>query len=416
MRKIKSVIFSAVFLIFGGAWGQTITSLYSSYGIGEVSEVGLPQNFAMGDLGYGTPSPFGINLQNPSMLFYNPLSSFSVGLMGDFRSYDGDGLSDNSNAVSLRYLAMAFPVVRSRWATSFSLLPYSSVNYNSYSIDTLSNGVAAVNQYQGNGGLSSLSWSNGIRIYKSLALGIKSSFVFGTIEKDSRVQLTGEDFSSSYIISYNEKTTYKDIIFSLSISNKFKLSNKSFINAGAVYNLSGELNGNLETGYERYSGSTLLQEVSLSSESAAFKLPRSFGAGLSYQIINKLLVGADIDIKQWPGSSENSGDSYNDAIALSLGGEIIPDIQSVSNYFKRARYRAGINYKELPYLVENTQINDFGINFGVALPVSGYSSIETAFKYGWRGTTDNGLTRESYFQVVLGATINDRWFEKRKYN
>ena len=195
MRKIKAVIFLATFFVWGGAIGQTITSLYSSYGIGEVSEGGLQQNFAMGNLGYGTPSLFGINLQNPSMLFYNPLSSFSVGLMGDFRTYEGDGISDNSNAVSLRYLAMAFPVVESRWATAFSLLPYSSVNSNSYSVDSLSNDVAAVNQYQGNGGLSSLSWSNSIRLYKSLAIGVKSSFVFGTIEKDSRVQLIGEEVS-----------------------------------------------------------------------------------------------------------------------------------------------------------------------------------------------------------------------------
>ena len=416
MRKIKAVIFLATFFVWGGAIGQTITSLYSSYGIGEVSEGGLQQNFAMGNLGYGTPSLFGINLQNPSMLFYNPLSSFSVGLMGDFRTYEGDGISDNSNAVSLRYLAMAFPVVESRWATAFSLLPYSSVNSNSYSVDSLSNDVAAVNQYQGNGGLSSLSWSNSIRLYKSLAIGVKSSFVFGTIEKDSRVQLIGEEVSDSYVISYTENAAYKDIIFSLSISNKFKVADKSFLNVGAVYNLSGELSGNLETGYERYSGSSLLQEVDLTTEDVAFKLPRSFGAGLSYQIVNKLLVGADIDIKQWPDMGENGETAYNDAMSMNLGGEFIPDIQSVSNYFKRARYRAGINFKELPYLVENTQINDFGINFGVALPVSGYSSIETAFKYGWRGTTENGLTRESYFQVVLGATINDRWFIKRKYD
>ncbi|MEQ9216427.1 MAG: hypothetical protein RLO17_00205 [Cyclobacteriaceae bacterium] len=416
MRKIKSVVFLVVFLVSVGAWGQTITSLYSSHGIGEVSEVGLQQNFSMGNLGYGTPSLFGINLQNPSMLYYNPLSSFSVGLMGDFRTYEGDDVSDNSNALSLRYLAMAFPVIESRWATAFSLLPYSSVNYNSYSIDSLDNDVAAVNQYQGNGGLSSLSWSNSIRLYKSLAIGIKSSFVFGTINKDSRVQLVGEEVSNSYVISYTENSAYKDIIFSLSISNKFKISNKSFINVGAVYNLSGELSGNMDKGYERYSGSSLLQQVDLSSEEVAFKLPRSFGLGLSYQVINKLLIGADLDIKQWADMGESGETNYNDALSMSLGGEFIPDIQSVSNYFKRARYRAGINFKELPYLVENTQINDFGINFGVALPVSGYSSIETAFKYGWRGTTENGLTRESYFQVVLGATINDRWFIKRKYD
>ncbi|XOV92458.1 MAG: hypothetical protein ACFHWX_19920 [Bacteroidota bacterium] len=415
MREIRVAIFLFVLVVGYGANAQTVTSLYSSHGVGEVSHPGLQQNFAMGGLGYGTPFMFGINLQNPSMLYTNPLSTFSVGLKGDFRQYKGDGVSSNSNAASLRYLAMAFPLVKSRWATAISLLPFSAVNYNSYSVDSLTTEVVSINRYQGNGGLSSLSWSNSFRLHKSLAIGIKSSFIFGTIEKDSRVQLTGGNVSDSYLINYKELTGYKDIIFSLSISNKFKIADTRYINVGAVYDLSGQLNGNLETSYERYSGSNLLQTKELTSSSVSFQLPRSFSFGLSYQIISKLLVGADVNLKQWQGG-ESSVDTYNDALAFSLGGELIPDIQSVSNYFKRAIYRAGISYKELPYLVENTQINDFGINFGVALPVSGYSSIETALKYGWRGTTDNGLTRESYFQVVLGATINDQWFIKRKYD
>jgi len=39
-----------------------------------------------------------------------------------------------------------------------------------------------------------------------------------------------------------------------------------------------------------------------------------------------------------------------------------------------------------------------------------------AFKIGQLGETNNGLIKETYFKVVLGATINDRWFIKRKYD
>ena len=76
----------------------------------------------------------------------------------------------------------------------------------------------------------------------------------------------------------------------------------------------------------------------------------------------------------------------------------------------------GLSMRQLPYLENNTEINDFGINFGVSFPVSGYSSLDAAFKYGFRGTTDNNLIQERYFQVVIGATINDRWFIKRRYD
>ncbi len=412
-RSLTFVIIIFLFVTSGS--GQAIKSLYSAYGIGEVSSVGLQQNFAMGDLGYAVPTQFGINLQNPSLLFYNRLSSFSVGLMGDFRTYDGEGVSETSNAVALRYLAMSFPVVKTVWSTAFSLLPYSSVNYNSYSVDSLSSDVAAINQFQGSGGLSSLSWSNSIRLYKTLAIGVKASFIFGTIENDSRVQLSGLSSGNGYTINYNELTSYKDVNFSLGISNKFKLADLKYLNVGAVYNLSGQLNGELSTSYQRFTGSNLLQEQELSTSSTSFDLPTSFGIGVSYEKLNKFLIGADLDFRQWNNSNEGAV-NYVDAMTVALGGELTPDIQSVSNYFKRARYRFGLNFKELPYLVESTQINDFGINFGISLPVSGFSSLETAFKYGWRGTTDNNLIRESYFQVVLGATINDQWFIKRKYD
>jgi hypothetical protein len=42
--------------------------------------------------------------------------------------------------------------------------------------------------------------------------------------------------------------------------------------------------------------------------------------------------------------------------------------------------------------------------------------MDIGFKYGVRGTLDNELIRENYFQIVLGATINDRWFIKRRYD
>jgi hypothetical protein len=66
--------------------------------------------------------------------------------------------------------------------------------------------------------------------------------------------------------------------------------------------------------------------------------------------------------------------------------------------------------------VNDTEINDFGINFGASFPTGGYSSMDASFKIGSRGTTDNNLIRENYMQFVIGATINDRWFIKRRYD
>jgi hypothetical protein len=48
--------------------------------------------------------------------------------------------------------------------------------------------------------------------------------------------------------------------------------------------------------------------------------------------------------------------------------------------------------------------------------VAGLSTLDIAIKLGERGTIENGLVNESFMQMVLGLTINEKWFIKRKYN
>jgi hypothetical protein len=101
---------------------------------------------------------------------------------------------------------------------------------------------------------------------------------------------------------------------------------------------------------------------------------------------------------------------------MAIGSSFTPDYKSVQSYLKRLIYRVGFSYQELPYVINGTQINDFGINFGASFPTSGSSSIDTSFKFGQRGVSENNLVRESYFQFVIGITFNDRWFVKRRFD
>ena len=61
-------------------------------------------------------------------------------------------------------------------------------------------------------------------------------------------------------------------------------------------------------------------------------------------------------------------------------------------------------------------VNDFGINFGTSIPVNNLSLVNMAMKVGRRGTADNGLIREAYFNFTLGFSLNDNsWFYKRVF-
>lgn len=399
--------------------GQTLQSPYSIFGLGEFIFPGLSQNMAMGNVGIGTESNRHINILNPANLTHNQLSSFQVGINGDFRRYSGTEDDYESTSANLRYLALSFPVVSNRWTTAFSLVPLSIVDYSTYSADSLDAGENVVIQNKGDGGVTQLAWGNGFRIFKQLSMGVKAAFIFGSINKNADIFLTGEEVSSVYVVAYNKKTVYSDFLFSASLAYRVQLSDVKYLSFGALYEFPKDVAGSEKQtlGRETIGGigdpaPILLNENITRKES----LPENLGVGVSYGIINKFKIGADMQYRNWSKFNPEKGVLYRNTMDLSAGFEIIPDIASVSSYIKRIVYRAGISYRQLPYRVNNKQINDFGVNFGISFPVNGISSLDTVVKIGSRGATTNNLIRENYIQFVLGATINDKWFIKRRYD
>ena len=76
-------------------------------------------------------------------------------------------------------------------------------------------------------------------------------------------------------------------------------------------------------------------------------------------------------------------------------------------------YRAGFRYENTGLLINNQSINDYGMNFGIGLPVT-YSKINIGVEFGKKGTTSNGLIEENYFNLSIGLSLSDKWFRKRK--
>ncbi|MGB0897576.1 MAG: hypothetical protein ACPGRW_09675, partial [Flavobacteriaceae bacterium] len=88
-----------------------------------------------------------------------------------------------------------------------------------------------------------------------------------------------------------------------------------------------------------------------------------------------------------------------------------------SSYWKRATYRAGMHFENTGLEINNEKINEFGISFGVGLPVGKwFSNANLGLEVGKRGTTNRNLIQENFVNFQLSLSLNDRWFEKRKYN
>ena len=106
--------------------------------------------------------------------------------------------------------------------------------------------------------------------------------------------------------------------------------------------------------------------------------------------------------------------TYGDYSSASFGGFYIPKMNSF-NYFERVTYRAGVNYKKTGLIINDTEINQYGISFGVSLPMGlKLSNVNLGFEMGKRGTTDNNLIEENFYNFRLSLSLNDKWFRKQK--
>ncbi|MEM7296976.1 MAG: hypothetical protein AAF391_01785 [Bacteroidota bacterium] len=396
----------------------TSQSIYSFQGLGSLNHQGMPNNVGMGEVGIGSPTVWHVNTLNPANLVFNTFSTFQVGVELDTRNFSAEnGLSGSDTDGGLRFLGYAFPIIPGKWSSSFGVLPLSSVSYNTFSTGNVAgtDDVTQVSDNRGEGGLTNLYWANGFSIKKKLNLGVRATYTFGSIEKESTISIGGADVPVSNI-SYRDQESYSDINFLFGLGYRYILSEDRYLNFGLTYSPKSQLNGTSELELVRLSnagGELESQEVSTSDITQ--KLPQTLGFGLSYQKPSHYTIGFDIEVQQWSNVG-SATEPYNNLSKIAFGATWIPDYDNVSSYLKRTKYSIGFNRTRLPYIVNDQALTDFGINFGATLPVSGFSSIDLAFKWGQLGEISNGLIKENYFKIVLGATINDRWFIKRRYD
>lgn len=421
MKKIKGLLIFVTLLVSNLVSGQSVVSPYSILGVGDLAFEGFTHNQAIGELGVGYSSLWHINHTNPAWLYRNAFSTFQVALEGESRRFATLQQAESSGTGGLRNLAISLPIIRNRLTTSFGILPYSTVNYN-ISTNQIIEGtdVNASTNLRGEGGLTQAFFSTGMRLGKNFGIGARIKYVFGSILTSNGVIVNDPTVVSDFQSRFVQNTTYNDANILGGLSYRKQISDGRILNLGITYDFSAGLDGTREERIERRTITDIVVEADTltTSRNILFEIPNSTSFGIYYEKVNKFGIGIDIGMRSWTnnGGFDNSTDELRNAIKISIGGEYIPTYNDVNSYFKRATYRAGLTYEQLPYLLNGRKINDFGINFGTSFPVGGYSSLDLAFKIGQRGTTDDGLIRETYFKFVFGATINDRWFIRRKYD
>jgi hypothetical protein len=119
---------------------------------------------------------------------------------------------------------------------------------------------------------------------------------------------------------------------------------------------------------------------------------------------------------------------FEDNMRYSMGFSLIPspNYGDRGSFFKHVRYSIGARYEDLYYNFGSQTFREFGISFGLGLPVVKsvrledekvpvVSRINISAEYIKRGTSSNDFIQEDYIKIGLGLNLNDKWFTKRKY-
>ena len=413
----------------------TSSNPYSRYGLGEIDPQLLPQNIGMGGIATAINKINGFNNINP----LNPASygtinftTIDAGINSniDFLSQSGQPGATNAT-FKLSHVAFAIPVT-SHSALSFGLMPYSEMGYN-YKVSKTGFGSGSPADtnvtnyiYNGTGGLSKAYLGYGFGIGKHLLLGFNVSYIFGKLQQFSSTEIPGlygtlnsrvEQSNSVAGLNYDYGIQYsfdfgetRHLVLGYSASANNTLNNtSSYIVSQYTYDSSGNENIAADSIINQQSARTKIQ------------LPQINHYGISYQADQKFLVGADFTTGTWSNLTINGTNAgFQNSKTLNVGGQFTPNANALNNYFARSDYRLGFIYDQTYLNLNNTNITTEAITFGVGFPLApnnlSFYKINFSAEVGKTGTVSNGLVRENYVNIHLGFTLNDKWFQRFKFD
>ncbi|MDD7886540.1 hypothetical protein [Flavivirga sp. 57AJ16] len=436
MIKKLVLVFIAVFAIH--SYGQEGTaSPYSFYGIGSLKFKGTVENRSMGGLSIYSDS-IHINLRNPAsyagknMEAFNNESrpvKFTVGGSHSSIKFKSDSETDDTSSTTFDYLALSIPM--GKFGLGFGLLPYTSVGYKLESLNT--NG-AIQNRFRGQGGLNKAFLSLGYQIKDGLSIGVDAQYNFGNIQNSTVEYLYDSDGAPlQYQSREKNRSDLSGLNFNLGLSYKKMLTERLEFSSGLTYTPKSNLVSKNSRSFSTITTNASGQEFEVNKIETDLEalglletdlvLPSKFSIGAGIGKPRSWFVGAEYssqktsDFSNELYTSTDISTTYEDASTFSLGGFYIPQYNSYTSFFKRAVYRAGIRYEKTGLNINNESINEFGISFGVGLPVGNLlSNANLGFEVGKRGTTNSSLIQENFINFQISLSLNDRWFQKRKYD
>ncbi len=416
MMRIKLSILTFFILLASNILGSQTNNLtgspYSLFGLGVETNSNVGKNSGMGNVGIAVNDQLNINLLNPASFSEIGKNNFlfDFGFFTELEILNEDDINELRLSSSFSNAAIAFPLSEES-AMGISLRPFTSVGYSIIGLQT--NIEGSMEQFSssifGTGGLNDFRLDYGKSFNNNLNIGIRASYLFGNINENEIV----ETETSSILI--NESFRYSGILIALGA--QYKINKEHSL--GILVDIESKLRNRKDSSVSRGSNQASLEVVESNNNEKAdsFTLPFKLGLGYSYTIKN-LVFALDFTRKFWNRTNQNhQSGTFVDQNLISLGGEIIPDVNSLK-YWKTINYRAGLFYDSGYINIDNDTVENFGLSIGIGLPISASrrSFVNVSFQSGIRGSNKNILVQDNFNTLNINLSFSDIWFQKRKIN
>lgn len=421
MRGKLTFIASLLVLFTLHTFGQKSTySPYSRYGFGELVEQSYGSNIGYGSISSGLRVDDVINYSNPASYTAQDTNSFifDLGISARSTLQRSTDAQVNRKAVGFDHIAIGFPVF-SWWKSSIGVVPLSQVGYHIQQTQSLGSINEKTTVFEGEGGLRQFYIGNAFDLTKGLSIGFNYFYLFGNTQFSSSAFLPQDSYSGQFRKEWNTHTSGSR--FQLGLQYQWNILKDYTLTTGASYDIQATLDQETDRkffSFYRYTTSEGMPQQDTidrvqSSSSSTTQYPSGYQAGFTLQN-PKILMGADFKYQNW--SDIDGYDNLSDSYSIHAGLQYTPDRQALRNYFKRINYRVGGFYKQSYLQINDQQLQDYGITFGLGIPLKyNKTKFNLSLQLGKKGTTENNLIEENYAILNFNITFYDFWFIEQKY-
>lgn len=432
----KFYISIALFFISLKIYPQ-VKSPVSEFGLGNLNNVGVSSNFMMGGITSAYVSSKYINPLNPASLSRLRYTTAETGIHISQNNYAQNNTNSVYNNFTTSSAIIGFPLGRGLGFAA-GILPFSTKNYAYENTSSVDGDLMVNKKSEGKGNVSDLFLGFGAK-YKFLSIGARGSFLFGNIQNISKAEYSSINF-------VNVRQIDNNIIrgFNLDLGTQIELKvneEKRWIIGGNARVFDHFFNTNYQTlndyliatqfvdgelvRVEQHNNAVTLFDNFESRKAQQVLLPSKYDFGISYSKENSYLFGVQYNHENWTDFAMNNSRNYLSlAQKISFGGEWLPNINAggYGSFWRKMNYRMGLYAGQAPYIIENNQIIEYGINFGLSAPLKRMkyetelfgSYLNFGVGYGYRGA--NSVIAENIFHFNLSVVLNDKWFIQRKFN